>query len=65
MEEIVIVHLHWHVLLFREDGVVGLQIILLQQLLAVSDLHIEEGVPHAKELVRLGGHGGVWCEMKT
>ena len=51
-------HLHGHVLLFSEDSIVGLQIVLLQQLLAICDLHIEEGIPHAKELVRLRGHGG-------
>lgn len=52
-------YLHWHVLLFGEDGIVSLQIVLFEELLAVSDLHIEEGIPHAKELVRLRGHGGV------
>lgn len=59
MEETAIMHLHWHVLLFSKDGIVGLQIVLFQQLLGLSDLHIEEGVPHAKELVRLRGHNGV------
>jgi hypothetical protein len=47
------------VLLLRKDGIIGLQIVLLEQFLTVSDLHVEEGVTYAEELVRLRGHGGM------
>lgn len=59
MWKAVIGYSHGHVLLLRKDGIVGLQIILLEQLFTVSDLHVEEGVTDAKELVRLRGHGGM------
>lgn len=44
------------VLLFSKDSVVGLEVILLQELLAVEDLNIKEGVAHAEKRVRLGRH---------
>lgn len=45
------------VLVLGEDGIVGLEIILLEQLLAVIDLDVKEGVAQAEERVGLGGHG--------
>ena len=48
--------IHSHMLLLGEDGVVGLKVILLEELLAVRDLHVEQGVAHAEELVGLRRH---------
>lgn len=37
------------VLLLSEDGIVGLQVVLLQQFFAVVDLNIEQGVAQSKD----------------
>ena len=42
-------HVHRGVLVLGEDSIVRLELVLLQQLLAVSDLHIEQGVAHAEQ----------------
>ena len=52
---------HGHVLLLREDGVVGLEVVLFEELLAVRDLHVEQGVAHAEELVGLRRHSVFVC----
>lgn len=40
---------HSHVLFLGENGIVGLQVVLFQQGLAVADLEVEQGVTHAVE----------------
>lgn len=48
---------HSHVLFLGEDGIVSLQVVLLQQGLAVADLKVEQGVTHAvEEGVSRSGH---------
>ena len=39
-------------LLLSEDGVVRLELVLFEELLAIGDLHVEQGVAHAEKLVR-------------
>lgn len=41
----------------RKNSVVGLEIVLLQEFLAIPHLHIQQGVSDAEELECLGGHG--------
>lgn len=41
-------------LLLGEDGVVGLEVVLLEQVLSVGGLDVEEGVTHADEDRRHG-----------
>ena len=53
--------IHSHMLLLGEDGVVGLKVILLEELLAVRDLHVKQGIAHAEQLIRLGRHGVQTC----
>jgi hypothetical protein len=50
---------HGGLFLLREDGVVGLQAVLLEEGLAVPDLHVKEGVAHAEEGVGWGRHCGI------
>ena len=38
-------------LVLRQDSVVGLELVLLEEALAIGDLHVEQGVAHRKELV--------------
>ncbi len=44
--------------LLGEDGVVGLEVVLLQHLLAVADRHVEQRVADGNEVV-LSGHLGL------
>ena len=48
--------IHSHMLLLGEGGVVGLKVILLEELLAVRDLHVKQGVAHAEKLVCFRRH---------
>lgn len=55
-----------HVLLLGEDGIVGLEAVLLEQLLVTDGLDVQEGVLKAEDLV-LARHFDVelmWCEKK-
>lgn len=45
-------------LFLRKNSIVGLEIVFLQELLAILRLHIQQGVSDAEELECLGGHGG-------
>lgn len=56
-----------HVLLLSQDGIVGLESILLQQLLVADGLDVQEGVLKAEDLV-LAGHFNVqlmWFERRA
>lgn len=48
----------WGMLLASQDGVVGLQLVLFKEFFSTSDLDVEEGISHAEERVRRGGHDG-------
>lgn len=47
-------------LVLGEDRIVGLEIVLFQERLSVSDLHIKEGVTHTENLVRHGDGERGW-----
>ena len=51
-----IADIHGGVLLLREDGFVGLEAVLLQELLSASDLHVQQRVAYAEERIGLGSH---------
>jgi hypothetical protein len=42
--------------LFRQNGIILLKFIFFQETLPICDLHVKQGVPDAKEGVRLSGH---------
>lgn len=44
-------------LFLSQDGIVGLEAVLGEERLAVGDLHVEQGVAQAKELVGWLRHG--------
>lgn len=43
--------LHGHVLLVSQDGIVGLELVLLKKLFSIVDLDIQERVFHNNKLV--------------
>ena len=52
---------HAELLLLSEDGIVGLQPVLLEESTTILDLHVKEGVTHAEKLVGGGRHFGGGC----
>ena len=52
--------IHGQLIALCEDGIVRLQFVLLEDLLSISDLHVQERVAHAKERVRLSHSDRSW-----
>jgi hypothetical protein len=52
------------VLFLGEDGIVGLQAVLLEERLALDDLDVEKRVANAEKLVSLASHGGRYVRMR-